>query len=52
MIKGTVAVDGTILGFITSSGGGVRLNGKIQGNAITGEVFGATCRYLFRLTKS
>jgi len=51
-IKGTVGADGTISGFGTSSGGGIRLTGKIQGGAITGQVFSATCRYSYQLTKS
>jgi hypothetical protein len=50
-IHGTVSLDGTILGSGTSSSGGERITGKIQGNTITGDVAGGSCRYSFQLTK-
>ena len=51
-IQGTVGPDGTISGFGTSNVGGNRLTGKIQGATIIGQVFSATCRYSYQLTKS
>jgi hypothetical protein len=50
-IQGTISPDGTVSGYTTSSGGGVRLTAKLQGGSMTGDVTSATCKYSFQLTK-
>jgi hypothetical protein len=50
-IQGTVGSDGTVSGYTNSSGGGVRLSGRILGASITGDISSAGCKYSFQLQK-
>jgi hypothetical protein len=50
-VTGTVSNDGVIAAFGTTFSGGVRLNGKMQGDIFVGEVDNAYCTFTLLMRK-
>jgi hypothetical protein len=51
VLSGTVAVDGSLSGFMNSTTGGIRLAAKIQGGDLVGQVASGVCAYALQLRR-
>jgi hypothetical protein len=50
-VTGTVSADGDVSGTVSTTGGGVSLSGRIQGNEFTGEVWSVICTYALQMKR-
>lgn len=50
-MTGTVSADGGVSGTVSTTGGGVSLSGRIQGNEFTGEVWSIICTYTLQMKR-
>jgi hypothetical protein len=51
-VTGTVTPGGEVTGYVATPEGGVRLTGKIAGDAFTGEVRSVICSYSLQLNRT